>query len=84
MNWFFDFFDRIRAAYRARRAAKAAVDLQSGSEILAKAQVEAAEMEALTPSTAPAVPVVVVETPPVVAAPAPATSAPASVPTLTN
>ena len=80
MNWFFDFFDRIRASYRARRAAKAAVDLQSGSEILAKAQVEAAEIEALTPSTAPAAPIV---NPPVVAASAPAIVS-GSVPTLTN
>ena len=83
MNWFFDFLDRVRAAYRARRAAKAAIDLQSGSEILAKAQAEAAEIEALTPPTVPAVPVVVVETPPVVAAPAPAIVS-GSVPTLTN
>ncbi len=84
MNWFFDFFDRIRASYRARRAAKAAVDLQSGAEILAKAQAEAAEIEASTPSAVPAVPVVVAA-PPV----SPAPAAPAIVnapvlPTLTN
>lgn len=47
MNWLFDLVDRIRAAYRARRAAKASADLQSGSEILAKAQAEADEMNAV-------------------------------------
>lgn len=77
MNWFFDFFDRIRASYRARRAAKAAVDLQSGAEILAKAQAEAAEIEASTPSTP-----VVVAAPP--ASPAPTAPINAPVPTLTN
>ena len=84
MNWFFDFLDRVRAAYRARRAAKAAVDLQSGAEILAKAEAEAAEMEAAAPSTPPAIPMVVA-TPPVSSAPAaPAVVNAPALPTLTN
>jgi len=44
MNWLFDLFDRIRASYRTRRAAKAAADLQAGADILAKAQAEATEI----------------------------------------
>lgn len=80
MNWFFDFLDRVRAAYRARRAAKAAIDLQSGAEILAKAEAEAAEMEASTPSVvAPAVPVIVAALP---VSPAPTTPAVVNAPVL--
>ncbi len=46
MNYLLDMWDRFLAALKARRAAKAAADLQAGVEIVAKADAEAREMEA--------------------------------------
>ena len=46
MNAILDFIDSVWAKFKARRAAKAAADLQAGADILAQAQREAAEMEA--------------------------------------
>lgn len=46
MNYLLDMWDRFLAALKARRAAKAAADLQAGAEIVAKADAEAREMEA--------------------------------------
>lgn len=46
MNAILDFIDSVWAKFKARRAAKAAADLQAGADILAQAQREADEMEA--------------------------------------
>ena len=80
MNWLFDLLDRLRAAYRARRASQAMADLQRGADILAKAQAEAADMDAARKeldtslSTTPTVPASAAPVAPAVpadAAPAP-------------
>ena len=44
MNWLLDILDRLRAAYRARRASQAMADLQTGKDILDQAEREAQEM----------------------------------------
>lgn len=46
MNWLLDILDRLRAAYRARRASQAMADLQKGKDILDQAEREAQEMRA--------------------------------------
>ena len=46
MNWLLDILDRLRAAYRARRASQAMADLQKGKDILDQAEREAQQMRA--------------------------------------
>ena len=46
MNALLDFLDSVWARLNARRAAKAAADLQRGAEIINAAEQEAREMEA--------------------------------------
>lgn len=46
MNALLDFIDSVWTRIKARRAAKAAADLQAGADIIAQAQREADEMAA--------------------------------------
>ena len=46
MNALLDWIDRVWTAIKARKAAKAAVDVAKGAEIIAQAQREADEMRA--------------------------------------
>ena len=86
MNWLFDLLDRMRAAYRAKRIAQANADLQRGADILAKAQAEAADMDAARKeldtslSTTPTVPANAAPVAPAVPAPADAPPMPPPVP----